>query len=428
MSQRNYKDTRGFLPRRPQYTTAEVAQQNYDKQYEYAKENISTYKKQTAPYKKQGPSRKSHNEQRTAQMRVTKGKEAMRSISEGLDAKIGVSLKELDDALNQIEANKTLVAITTIVSTRCIGFSACTMFRQAMTKRNPVLCTIYSYFRVTLAMVDVRLMEIRSTLKAPYQNQDMITNLEINPQLERTVKTINAYPVAIGKIINAIGPIEEGDEYFIPAFPAKRESREGQLIPLPGEVRFGNLREVVERLSDQHLNPLVRQNFYAHNSIPGCIWRGGPHNPVLANADEIMPANYTIVDLQDDIREFNYMHAWMQQKLPKFVNTTRINYESPGEKSLLMCNNEETLRYIDRNPGEELNAYYTRLKLSGDINDFWSQRNLKKPDMLHGQMNLLGEVPSVPNYRYPNYICRDIQLAGWKYDTSWKGVEQILYN
>lgn len=428
MSQRNFKDTRGYQPRRPQYSTVEVAQQSYDKQYEYAKDNISTYQKKTGPYKKQGPARRAHNETRTANMRTVKGRETLRSISEGLDAKIGVSLKELDDALNQIEANKTLVAITTIITTRCIGFSACTMFRQAMTKRNPVLCNIYSFYRVTLAMVDVKLMEIRSTLRAPYQNQDMITNLDINPQLVRTVRTINAYPVAIGEIVNAIGPIEEGDEYFIPAYPARRENRDGQIIPIPGEVRYGNLREVVERLSDHNLNQMIRQNFYAHNPIPGCIWRGTPLNPVLTNADEIMPANYTLVDLQDDIKEFNYMHAWMQQKLPKFVSTTRINYEAPGSKSLLMCNGEEDLRYIDRTQNEELNLYYTRLKLSGDINDFWSQRNLKKPDMLHGQMNLLGEVPSVVNYRYPSYICRDIQLAGWKYDTSWKGVEQILYN
>jgi hypothetical protein len=50
-------------------------------------------------------------------MRIAKGKYALKQISEGLDMKIGVGLKEVEDALNQIEANKTLKAVTMLVTT-----------------------------------------------------------------------------------------------------------------------------------------------------------------------------------------------------------------------------------------------------------------------------------------------------------------------
>jgi hypothetical protein len=49
------------------------------------------------------PARRQHNIQRANQHRLEKGKETSQ-IREGLDAKLGVGLKEVADALNQIEA------------------------------------------------------------------------------------------------------------------------------------------------------------------------------------------------------------------------------------------------------------------------------------------------------------------------------------
>lgn len=86
-------------------------------------------------------------------MRTSRGQDVMRQISEGLDAKIGVGLREVEEALNQIKANKTLVAITTIITTRSIGFSAAQIFYQCSAKRNPVYCNIYAFYRVSLAML-----------------------------------------------------------------------------------------------------------------------------------------------------------------------------------------------------------------------------------------------------------------------------------
>jgi hypothetical protein len=62
-----------------------------------------------------------------AQLKV---KKTMRQTSEGLDSKLGVRLSEIEEALNKIEANKTLTAITLLVTTRTVGFCAAQIFFQ----------------------------------------------------------------------------------------------------------------------------------------------------------------------------------------------------------------------------------------------------------------------------------------------------------
>jgi hypothetical protein len=69
-------------------------------------------------------------------------------------------MREIEDALNQIEENKTLVAVTTLVTTRTLGFCAAQIHFQASAQRNPVFCNIYSFYRVNLAMFEARLYYI----------------------------------------------------------------------------------------------------------------------------------------------------------------------------------------------------------------------------------------------------------------------------
>jgi hypothetical protein len=56
------------------------------------------------------PARRQYNIQRTNQQRFEKGKETQGQVREGLDAKLGIGLKELEDALNQIEYKDRLRA------------------------------------------------------------------------------------------------------------------------------------------------------------------------------------------------------------------------------------------------------------------------------------------------------------------------------
>jgi hypothetical protein len=103
------------------------------------------------------------------------------------------------------------------------------------------------------------------------------------------------------------------------------------------------------------MNPQVREAFYAHNPIPGAIWREGAH--VLVNADEIMPAD-DIPRYRRDIKEYVAMFAWLQQKVPKYVSVGEINYNGSGDTSIFVSNFQEDLRMIDRMDGQNLDDYY----------------------------------------------------------------------
>ena len=146
----------------------------------------------------------------------------MRQIQEGLDAKLGVGLKEVEDALNQIEANKTRKAVTILVTTRSLGFCAAQIYFQASAQRNPVYCNIYSFYRVNLALFEARLYNIRKIQEAPLQFADEVYEVPTRPEFLQVTQTVNAYPDQIGRILQAVGPVNEGEEYFVPALSANQ--------------------------------------------------------------------------------------------------------------------------------------------------------------------------------------------------------------
>jgi hypothetical protein len=206
-------------------------------------------------------------------MRFTKGKDTQKQVSEALDAKLGVGMRDVEDALNQIEANKTLVAITTLVTTRTLGFCAAQIYFQATAQRNPVFCNIYSFYRVNLAMFETRLYSIRRIQEAPIQEADETYQVPVRPDFFLVAHTVNAYPDQVGRIIKVLGPFTDGAEYYVPALSCEHRDREGRLIPQSETIVLSTLRETVTSLSDPGVAPEIREIFYQNNPIPGAIWK-----------------------------------------------------------------------------------------------------------------------------------------------------------
>jgi hypothetical protein len=294
-------------------------------------------------------------------MRVTKGKDTM---TEALDAKLGIGLKEIEDTLNQIEANKTLTAVTLLVTTRTMGFCAAQIYFKAIAQRNPVFCNIYTFYRVNIAMSEARHYNIRRIQEAPIQIVDETYEIPTCPDFQLVTQTINPYPDQVGRAIKAAGPVTDANEYYVPALVCEQHNRRGWLIPQSERVILSNLRETVTSLADEEMNPDIRQVFYQNNPIPGAIWRVLPDGThILVNPDEIMPADFTSDMLRDDIDEYKWMHIWMQKKLPKYVRTIRINCEEKGDRSAFVCNHQNRTRIKDRVENQDLRDYYRDLKL-----------------------------------------------------------------
>jgi hypothetical protein len=277
-------------------------------------------------------------------------------------------------------------------------------------------------------MFEAKLYKVRGIQEAPVQRVDETYEIPVRPDFLLVTQTVNAYPDQIGRVIQAVGPFQDGNEYFVPALTCSQTDRRGRFIPQSERVILSHLRETVVSLMDEETPPQTRNVFYHNNTIPGAIWNKLPDDSyILVNGNEIIPENYNSDSLRDDIDDYSRMHTWLQKKIPKYVRTGRLDYDGRGERSLLVSNNQNRIKIRDRRQGQTLRDYYSELKLEGNIYEFWSSRDLKKLEQLEGQMNLLGELPSLANYVYPYYVLRDERSSGWSYTTDYKGIKQIIY-
>jgi hypothetical protein len=120
---RRYQHTRGEdntnVP--PVHSLKDVVAMPWNQQYEAARASFGS---QRYTGRRVAAARRAYNTKRTDSLKSSRGKESMKQIQEGLDAKLAVGMKEVEDALNQIEANKTMKAVTILVTTRSLGFCA----------------------------------------------------------------------------------------------------------------------------------------------------------------------------------------------------------------------------------------------------------------------------------------------------------------
>lgn len=403
---------------------------DYNQQYEGARSTVTSYPRggQRIRNYPKGGSRDNYNKRKTESKRGRENVKTQSMVSQSLDKKIGAGMDDLTEALNKMEANRTLIAITSIITTRGIAFTAAQIYFQVSMRRNATVTSIYRYYRVHLAMIEARVLETRQSASAPYQPKIAVDKRRIDPAFMKVVHTVKAIPDLTRRILEACGPTESASKYYVPAFAAARRDENRVLKVLPGEVRYSNLREVVECLSDRRYSIELRRNFYARNPIPGAIWELGNNNdPVLMNPNEIIPIGFTLDDLQVDVNHLNTMMTWMQGKMEKFVSVGVFNYTRKGEVSMLMSNGEDNLRFPDRNHGEALVEYYNRLNLEGNIQDYWACEHMTKSEELIGQLGLLGEVPSIVNYIYPDYILHDSALGGFSFNSTYTGIQELLY-
>jgi hypothetical protein len=112
-----------------------------------------------------------------------------------------------------------------------MGFCAIQIYFHCSKKRNPIYCDIYAFYRINLAMFEARLYYIRRNQELPTLNFKEVYDVPYRPEYLGVTATVNAYPDQIGRVLKAMGPINEGNEYFVPALAADQRTRHGNLIP-----------------------------------------------------------------------------------------------------------------------------------------------------------------------------------------------------
>lgn len=295
-------------------------------------------------------------------------------LAEDLKKKLFPGIKN-ESVMDRLESVQTFKAVTLCITTRAIGFSAVNIFTSLYEFNNvPVQGEITQFYRVGLAIIQTKVALAQRGVTAIMDNEDDYAELSVQEDLVSLVKSVVALPDQFTSVINAIGKVKTNDRLYVPKIGKHNETRGRRFIPQSEQVTYQNLRMTVQSLADEHTAVEYRRRFYRNNPIPVTIWRNGPDEPILTNPDEIMPADYTIGYLTDDINDLRGKMNFLNKKAPKYF-TKAVSFSPDGDKSMLVCNSQENLRVIDRNANEDWPHYYGRLKLVGDISEYY---NLKK--------------------------------------------------
>lgn len=264
------------------------------------------------------------------------------------------------------------------VTTRGIGFAAHSLFvRIASTIQKLPPCTVYQLYRVALAQFEFRVSQSTHNTYLP-ENCSLTTYTRPSFSVEMS-DILLSMPVnfnLIANIINAVGVLTFGEVTYYPKIPN---------LPFnPCCVSFSNLRATVMAMANPRHNRVERTDFYNNNPIPGAIWRGiePPQgrqaqfvpDPVLMNPDQIMPAHYDHTDFQTDVAEVMNLLDVCARKKSNYVNLDiKLNYMSPGQKTLLVSNNmrgDLRIKQPHLDNGGAIDWKHTNLP-SGALRKFW---------------------------------------------------------
>uniref|UniRef100_A0A2A4JDJ4 Uncharacterized protein n=1 Tax=Heliothis virescens TaxID=7102 RepID=A0A2A4JDJ4_HELVI len=320
-------------------------------------------------------------------MRRVKGAVTMSELQDEIRKKMCVGTNE-EDALARLSEQQTLKAITLSINTRGIGLGLLESNIEAIKSELPVVPRLNEH------------------IKQPGVSSDML-------RVAQSVTIVRDW----------LCHVKYEDKVYIPAVAADPIDRHGAVTPRPENVLLSTLRRTVVYLSNSASSATVRRRFHENCPISGAIWT----NDILQNPDEIMPQNY---DLYEDFRRESMLIApflvSLQKHVPKLVGGT-LDFKSNGHNSLLISNELQTLKTVDRHVSEDLQDYYRRCVPEGNVRNYTALARLTPAERVEGQVNLLGEYPPPVNLRYPMYHMRDELAAAYDVTSDYAGICQIMY-
>ncbi|CAG5011721.1 unnamed protein product [Parnassius apollo] len=320
-----------------------------------------------------------------------------------------------------MDQSQILKPLTLSITTRGIGMSICHMAYDISAAYGDVIRVpnIYSQYRVYLGILESKLQHIKRGIRV----LPRLTDYTYNYAVACDAVNITRVPEPIRKIVNSIGYIEHDKKVYVPAVAREVLDQYERLVPRAETVLLSNLRRTVVALANPDTPQISRETFHNNNPIPGAIWT----DHVLQNPDEIIPADY---DLKDKFQHDNsVIMPWLyslQKHVPKMVGGL-VDLSPIGRLSLFVSNGMENLKVPDRRAGEDLNTYYRRCILEGNIRNYNALCPLEPANLIEGQLNLLGEYPDPVDLRYPIYCMRNPPVSVVEVTSDYKGICQIMY-
>uniref|UniRef100_A0A0K8WIE5 Uncharacterized protein n=1 Tax=Bactrocera latifrons TaxID=174628 RepID=A0A0K8WIE5_BACLA len=276
------------------------------------------------------------------------------------------------------------------ISTRSVGFT----IRILITKMRRLLgnkYTDFNWYDLTNALYRVTLLRLHVKINEGFRHSFINPNISDQPyypDLELFEIVKNRFPedfAVIHRILSAIGFVKYGPDCFVPFLPLLKDEQRCD----PINVRFTNLREIVNTLADPETSVEIRKHFWQHNPIPGAKWSTAEvdgkdeflANTILSNPNDIMPDE---CDVNEDISTIRGIICVMGRKYSKEIVNERIEYESYGSRAQFVSSIAKPVRCPSYNDN--------KIEMpKGQHDIFWSPRWLKQNEIDLGVFCLLGE-------------------------------------
>ncbi|XP_017470917.1 PREDICTED: uncharacterized protein LOC108362449 [Rhagoletis zephyria] len=207
-------------------------------------------------------------------------------------------------------------------------------------------------YRISLLQFDLKLAGAMEGQHSKNFDNHGFEDIFVPESYRHALEGMGAGFAPLIKILSGIGFFKKGGMSFLPKHPRLLK---GSCSPI--YVRFSNLRYVVTQLSrnSRNQNP-IRRKFYKYNPIPGARWdfsttkthsvRGRKLNPapVLENPNDIMPDNYSINLLRDDIALVADCIEKIGSKYPQYISSRGIDFKANGLISQIVSTSIAELR------------------------------------------------------------------------------------
>lgn len=300
----------------------------------------------------------------------------------------------LQGYLNEAGTHVVPSAQDLIITTRGLGHMVEELFDRLeiqLTAARMAGSTVHQLYRCALMQLGCKMSQSYKNMIEHHGTVSGLFHDMIPMDIERMVIGNPQMFTPISGIINSIGNITVGDQrYHIGMSHTNNMSN----------ITIDRLRAYTELLANPLTALEIRLAAFNQNAIPGADF-GDPLNPLLANADDIIPAVYGVANALDDFRLIHVLMDNCARRIPHYIG--RVEYVPDGTPSILMSN------IINNNPIQ-----------------WWSPKLLTPAQATIGAIAKCGEVMEPLNALEPGMIPRSPYVQAMSCDIEHRVVRRGL--
>lgn len=371
------------------------------------------------PQKKQSQKRSARDENRMTDFRAKQSEKTVQQDREALYEKLFFGFKNVTEAMKNIELQQVQRTIVIPISTRSVGFIIRNLMsrfvRLSVLTLDEAKSLAAALYRITLLQIDYKLEEAMLLQHSRNLELQSFEDTYLTGDIRRALDMMGAGFSPLVNYISAIGFSKTSSKSYLPRHPKINSYS-------PFYIRYSNLRATVEALAGQVMSVESKRDFMLHCPIPTAVWSVHnsrrnhegmeiPATVTLSNPDFIMPSEYVLANVREDIATIATAIEKVGRKYAKYVCTGGIDWKGQGSISQIISNNPAFIRCPSWPNCGQISL------TEGEHDRFWSAELMSDPEAYMGVVYMLGEVklsdlsmPECASYRSNKSACTEISL------------------